>query len=200
MPSRSAETLRFDRWTICCVLCTVFLMVISWIELRRIEGGRLFLAALPWDRAPSDVEVLDAKASATNCIIPAMLSLSMIGTLVWFAAPGVVLQQQKTSKVWRPLMIAFVLAVLADLVTTIWFFHARGIDHEFHPGIRLFGYGFGRTVGPIAGKTVQAAGVIAVCLCWHRARLVLLSVVTLIYSVAAVFNVSQMWWIPPQFD
>jgi hypothetical protein len=86
----------------------------------------------------------------------------------------------------------FQLSVLADLVTTLWFFHDDGIDLALHPGTRLFGYAYGRTIGPLLGKTVQAVGVLGVAHIIGRGGVVLLSTVTCFYVLAAVYNISQM--------
>ena len=189
---RGTKTYSSDRWKLICVASTALLMVVAFCELRRIEHGNLFLAALPWEDAPSEFEALDATASAKTYLVPAILSLGMIGMVVGFAAPSVIRQRRKMSDAWRPLLIIFLLAVFADLATTIWFFHSRGIDHELHPGIRLFGYAYGRTVGPVAGKAIQTVGVIGLSLCLVRPGLILLSVVTFFYFIAAVYNISQM--------
>ena len=85
----------------------------------------------------------------------------------------------------------FGLAVAADLVTTIYFFHVKGIIYELHPGVRLFGYAYGRTVGPILGKAVQALGVLAIAsLLGSRGGWLTLAVGA-IYLVAAIYNVSH---------
>ena len=130
-----------------CVMCTVLLMVVAFFEIQRVEYGNLFVTALPWEDTPSTVETLDAAATARMYLVPALLFLGMIGMVVSFLAPRAIRQRAKLPTAWRPLVILFLLAVTADLATTLWFFHSRGIDHELHPGVRLFGYAYGRTVG-----------------------------------------------------
>ena len=90
------------------------------------------------------------------------------------------------------LTTVFLLSVGADMVTTLWFFHDGGIDLELHPGIRLFGYAYGRSAGPILGKAVQAIGVAGVACVSGRIGSLLLGTVTCLYVFAAVYNISQM--------
>mgnify|MGYP006240355203 CR=1 FL=1 len=49
----------------------------------------------------------------------------------------------------------FFVCALADLLSTLLFFSSGNIDHEFHPGIKLFAYAYGRTVGIVLGKAFQ---------------------------------------------
>ena len=132
---KGTKTYSSDRWKLICVASTALLMVVAFCELRRIEHGNLFLAALPWEDAPSEFEALDATASAKTYLVPAILSLGLIGMVVGFAAPSVIRQRRKMSDAWRPLLIIFLLAVFADLATTIWFFHSRGIDCRTSKGV-----------------------------------------------------------------
>ena len=82
----------------------------------------------------------------------------------------------------------FAAAAIADLATTLAFFHAQGIDLEFHPAIRLFGDAYGRTVGPIAGKMVQAIAIIVLSRFLGRFGPWLLVLATAIYGIAAAYN------------
>ena len=86
-------------------------------------------------------------------------------------------------------MIVFAIAVLADLITTVRFFHSKGIVFELHPGIRLFGYAYGRSVGPVLGKSVQALGLLAVaCLLSPRGANGLLIIASAAGGLAAIHN------------
>ena len=80
----------------------------------------------------------------------------------------------------------------ADLATTLWFFHTRGIQHELHPGIRLFGYAFGRTVGPVLGKALQLLGILAVASVLPRLAFSVLVLATATYAAAVAYNIAQM--------
>jgi len=175
-----------------CVGCTSMLMAIAFSELRRIEDGRLFAFSLPWETSPSNVEVLDAKMSAKYYLAPVLASLAMLGTVVGLAGPRFIRRRTELTRWWSSFAIVFLFSVLADLATTVWFFHASGIDHELNPGIRLFGYAYGRTVGPLLGKAVQAGGVIGISICVPRFGWILLLVATLLYSFGAVYNISRM--------
>ena len=129
--------------------------------------------------------------SALEYLTPAMLFPGIVGTI--FALVGIGrLRAPQPSQMRRVLTGVFLLGVLADLATTVWFFHDGGIDLELHPGIRFFGYAYGRTVGPIAGKAVQTLGVLAIARYSGRLGLVLLTIVTCFYAAAAIYNVSQM--------
>jgi hypothetical protein len=55
-----------------------------------------------------------------------------------------------------------VLATLADLATTMQFMQRQQIDLELHPGLKLLSYALGRTVGPVLGKLLQGAGIVAI--------------------------------------
>lgn len=180
------------RWALACAIGTVALMMLAAAELRRVEEGQLFAFALPWDAAPSEVELADAKMSASTNKLAAVISVALIGFLFAGAALRTVNPSQTNFFNSRLIITLFVLAVMADLATTICFFHTAGIEHELHPGIRLFGYAYGRTTGPIAGKAIQAAGVLAMASIMRRYGSWLLIGAAAIYSIAALYNFAQI--------
>jgi hypothetical protein len=180
------------RWILCCLGLTGIVMLAAAFELQRVEDGRLFALSLPWDADPTFMEIQDAKNSAAEYRIPTVLFLALVGVVVTLNGPKRLAKTIQPSRAWRFLTALFLLSVLADLATTLWFFHDGGIDLELHPGIRLFGYAYGRTIGPLLGKTVQAIGVLGVAHIIGRGGIVLLSTITCLYALAAVYNISQM--------
>jgi hypothetical protein len=171
---------------------TLAAATLAWAELRRVESGALFALRLPGEADPSPEERDDARTSANENRSAAVLVVVAIGAAATFIAtigrhrwaagrfqPG-----------WsRAILIFFVIAVPADLVTTVRFFHSKGIVFELHPGIRLFGYAYGRSVGPILGKTVQALGILAVAgLLSPRGANGLLIIVSVAGGLAAIHN------------
>jgi len=180
------------RWILCCLVLTGIVLLTAVFELQRVGEGRLFALSLPWDADPTLIEIQDAKMSAAEYRFPAVLFLALVGIVVTLNGPKRLAKPTEPSRIWRILIAVFLVSVLADLATTLWFFHDGGIDQELHPGIRLFGYAYGRTIGPLLGKTVQAIGVLGVAHVIGRGGTVLLSTVTCFYVLAAVYNISQM--------
>ena len=84
----------------------------------------------------------------------------------------------------------FVLASLADFLSTIWFFHTGRIDDELHPAIKLFAYAFGPSIGALLGKGLQAFLALWVCSAFPKFGRPLLIVLAVAYSVAAVWNMN----------
>jgi hypothetical protein len=181
----NADSRTFSRWLL---FCTIGLLVTSWLafyELNRIENGRLFLFPLPWDAPPSEIEILDSQHSASQNKYLAIAALVGIGVIV--AATGPVAFQVQQLSSWT--LAIFALAVVADLGTTIRFFHSHGIENELHPGIRLFGYAYGRTVGPILGKSLQTLGVLLIARLFKQHAPSFVRVVAMIYLAAAIYNI-----------
>ena len=192
MISQDRRTFR-AAWVIGCVFCTIVTASIAIFELQRVEHGRLFAVALPGEEPPTAIEVEDARESAAENRYRAVFAILAIGigvTAVGNKSHEAALCRLQFS---RAVLLFFAFAVVADLLTTIHFFHAKGIVFELHPGIRLFGYAYGRTVGPILGKSVQAFGVIAVAsLLGHRGYWLLIAVGT-VYTIAAIYNESAVF-------
>lgn len=180
------------RWIAGTLVLTGAMLFAAWYELRRVEQGQLFAVSFSWDAPASSLEVQDAQATAADYLVPAMGFLTLAGVVVASAGPRRVIPAVAPSRLRRWLTVIFLASVVADLSTTLWFFHDGGVDLELHPGIRLFGYAYGRTTGPVAGKLVQAAGILLVSRLNDRAGLVLLGVVTCFYFSAAAYNASLM--------
>lgn len=177
------------RWICGCIIVSLAGAAIAVLELQRVKDGRLFMFSLPHEAVPSDVEIADAAESAIHNKYPAIAAILGIGLIIAVAGPF------SYSSNWNfashSLLVVFAVAVVADLLTTISFFHTQGIEHELHPAIRLFGYAYGRTIGPILGKTIQALGVVGVATLLGRRGSWLIGVVTVVYSVAAIYNLSK---------
>src|SRR5262245_31527822 len=125
-----------------------------------------------------------------------MLRASLDSCCVWRRDIGLVYDGAElacaTKEHTASVCLCFAASVIADLATTMWFFHTHGIEFELHPGIRLMGYAYGRTIGPFAGKTIQAIGILLVSVLmpeqW-RGKLLLLAAIG--YFAAAVYNLAQ---------
>lgn len=180
------------RWIAGCLVATGVLLILARSELQRVEQTNLFLFAVPWDAPASPVETVDARITARDYAVPAFIFLLLIGLVATFAGSARLAAAPEPTRLRFWLTLAFLLSVLADLATTLWFFHDGGIDLELHPGIRLFGYAYGRTTGPIAGKIVQAVGILLVSRISRRGGVLLLGTVTCVYAAAAIYNASQM--------
>jgi len=142
---------------------------------RRMQSGRLFLFRLPFDRTASELERQDAILQAGTWHLLAILAILMMGGL-WFYwrtaaksprrqnfGKNTLCRSSLFTKNERRLWICrglLIIATLLDLGTTLWFFHEKSIQLEVHPGIRLFGYAFGRTMGPVLAKGVQLFGIL----------------------------------------
>jgi hypothetical protein len=165
----------------------VAVALLAYAELQRVAQGRLFLFAMPWDAGASRVELIDAKRSAETYLPGAILAISAVGLLTVYLSQ-ITRPDAKSNKVSKLLLAMFVVSVAADLASTLWFFHANGIDHEVHPAIRLFGYAYGRTVGPILGKLLQATGLLLLALWLPRYGSSIILAATCLYLAAAVYN------------
>lgn len=179
------------QWWITAAILNGACVLLAHFELERIAAGKLLLLAFPWEAKPSTVEGIDAKLSVSENYAPALIALLIIGMTVMLTWP-IAKKSWQEPRLWtRSVITIFAFAVLADMFSTIWFFHVQGIDFEFHPAIRLFGYAYGRTVGPIAGKLIQAAGILYVAILLKGQGRFLIYVVTAVYLFASIYNVSQ---------
>lgn len=183
---------KFDlKWALACTVATLFITSVAWMELQRVEGGDLFLFAFPGEAQPSAFETTDAHKSAVENQRPAVAALVAIGLIVAVAGPASIGNMSKYKILTLPLLFCFAVSVVADLLTTILFFHQTGIDNELHPAIRLLGYAYGRTTGPVLGKAIQALGVVFVALQLKGYGRLLIGFVTIVYLTAAAYNLWQ---------
>ena len=179
-------------WPVTVALLTTVLVLLAHFELERVAQGELLLFALPWEAKPATVEIVDAKLSVRENQTSAIIALLIMGIAVMLTGP----MAKKSLDERRPMIRSnmakiFVFAVIADMLSTIWFFHVQGIDFEFHPAIRLFGYAYGRTIGPIAGKLIQAGGIIYVAVLLKGRASFLIYLTSAVYLAASIYNVSQ---------
>jgi len=101
-------------------------------ELKRVESGKLFLLALPGERAASEFEVFDARQSAAAYRYPAIGAVLALGIVIGWLGPRV--QSFKLFSYSVAMLAIFGIAVVADMVTTIRFFYASSVADELHPG------------------------------------------------------------------
>ena len=148
------------RWRIACMVVSCTVSAIALSEVNRVERGQLFLLSLPGENAASEVEIVDAHQSAASYKYPAVGAVLAIGIIVAWSGPMAFLSRCRHRSV--PILAIFGVAVVADMLTTVIFFHTRGVFYELHPGVRLFGYAYGRTTGAVLAKLVQFVGVLTI--------------------------------------
>jgi len=181
---------RLQRFVVCFVV-TILVAGFAVFELRRVENGQLFLLAFPNESEPSEVEIADAHDSATENTLPAMGVIVSIGLVFAVSGRSSIPSVRQFSLAHPVILVCFVTSVIGDLLSTMLFFHQTGIENELHPAIRLFGYAYGRTAGPLLGKLIQAMGVLFVAaLLGHHGRWLLL-LVSVLYAAATGYNLSQ---------
>lgn len=153
------------------------------IELNRVARGDLFLLRADFDAVASSLERHDAHVSAVQWRLPAVLTVLCCGALCYFLGRSA---EAKRPASW--LVVLFLLATAFDLFTTLWFFHEDGIDSELHPGVRLLGYAYGRTAGPMLAKLIQVAGILSLAVRLPRIANALLLGTAAVYTLAALYN------------
>ena len=126
------------------------LLLVAWLTLDRVQNEKLFLFALPFDRAPFAVEVSDASAATRIWTIPALAFLAVANVAV--AVSQRVGPIESVRRHWprvcalverHPgLCVLFGVASAADFVSTLMYFHSHRIDDELHPGIKLVTYAY----------------------------------------------------------
>ena len=171
------------------LLAAVTLMAIAAFELHRVRSGELFLFPTTFDSQPSAHELYDAEVSASRWSVPALISIGLCCGLGYFLSARPDAERKRLALRERTaLSVVLLIATACDLFTTLWFFHELGIDVELHPGVRLLGYAYGRTAGPVIAKTVQAAGVLWLAEKLPRGGNLLLVATSLVYVLAAAHN------------
>lgn len=176
-------------------LCAIVLLA-AWKSLDFVQQGRIFLIRLPFDREPSSLEVRHAVATARQWSLPALLFLSITSFAIVLtvqkgpidALHEVVRRLGEFLRMRAALCTPFALACLADLVSTLWYFHRYSLDDELHPGIKLVTFAWGLTVGCLAAKGIQASLVLLVCALIPRIARPVLIATTIAYSAAAAWN------------
>lgn len=157
------------RSTVLFVSLALVTVLVADAELRRLATGQVRVVTCPWDAPATSREFADAKSTAKQFRCPAILSVLVIGCVALIAGrrlQGPVPPSPSWS--WRLALSILCLGTAADLATTLWFFHHGGIDLETHPAIRLFGYAYGRTLGPVLAKSLQCGALWWLSRRWPR--------------------------------
>ena len=82
----------------------------------------------------------------------------------------------------------FAVACIADFVSTLVYFRTHRIDDELHPGIKLFTYAYGLSIGCLIGKAVQVLLSLILCAVYSKIARAILIVLIAAYAAAAVWN------------
>lgn len=93
---------------------------------------------------------------------------------------------------WRRyqwLLIATSITAFADLITTIRFMRADGIEQELHPAIRIVASLVGPLLGAFIGKLAQLAAIVLVTLYARRIAIYVFIAATMLHGWAAWYNV-----------
>jgi hypothetical protein len=189
-----ASTATRNRLNWLAIACLVLLA--AWMSLRRVQQGDLFLFRLPIDRQPLDLEKQDAAAAARTWTIPALsfLAVTAIATLAvartgpFDSARHLRCRLSSLVRTHTIVFALFLLACLADFLSTLWYFHEYSVEDELHPAIKLVTYAWGLSVGCAAAKMIQAALVLLVCTSIPRIARLVLVLTTAGYAVAAAWN------------
>lgn len=166
------------------VLLTLLVAGLAASEVNRVARGELFLWRFHFDASPTIAERHDARESAASYRVAAVCAVLCCSGLL-MGMHRLSMDRERPATLF---VVVFLLATAFDLFTTLWFFHEDGIDSEIHPGVRLLGYAYGRTAGPMLAKLVQAIGIL-----WLASRLpkianVLLAGTAGVYLLAALYN------------
>ncbi|MFC1587738.1 hypothetical protein ACFL54_05455 [Planctomycetota bacterium] len=183
------------------ILFGLVLIGLAFLSIDRVRQGRLFLFGLPWDAAPTFVEVNDAVATADLFIIPALGFLLVMTVIFTINVPLSILSSvqyffkglPKLKEGYRVLLALFLMAAFFDLATTMNFFHFKGVDYECHPGIRLIAYAYGRTAGLIIGKGVQVILGLIISVVYNKLAGFVFLAGAICYFSAAGFNIISFW-------
>lgn len=89
----------------------------------------------------------------------------------------------------RPFLATALIAGLADMSSTIYFMLKDTVHAERHPAIRIVSWAFGPIVGPVLGKMCQFAAIALVTIYLRRWAKHILVAVTLLYALAAWYNI-----------
>lgn len=166
-------------------LVTLLLCVLAVRELDRVAEGRLFLFGFGFESGPSVPELHDARDSAIQWRLPSIAGVVFASVLI----ASLTRTKADRRMLSRPLVFLLLVSAALDLASTVWFFHMDGIDFELHPAVRLFGYAYGRTAGPLMAKSVQAGGVLFIASKLPRFSKPLLIGTSCVYALAGLCNV-----------
>lgn len=174
----------------------VSVLIAAWHSLQRVLQHRLFAWPLPVDPPEFPCEWGDSANAASTWTIPAMLFLGVVAITILVSVrmgpvESIALVFKRLEGLFRahPVTLQFFAAAcVADFASTVHYFHEYGICDEMHPGIKLVTYAWGRTLGCLAAKLIQAGvGLLLCALLPNIARGILL-VATTGYAIAAIWN------------
>jgi hypothetical protein len=173
-------------------LVLVVMQCCAMLLLARLKDGQLFLLAIPGDAPASVMEISEAARSAKQYEWPALIVIGLIWALLAIASDRdhskIKTWRDYQTILWRHRWIAglFLLGALADIATTIAFFHRDGVDQELHPGIRLVSYALGRSIGPVVAKLIQFVGVLIIAGLSRRAAPSVIGAAGMLYLIGAI--------------
>lgn len=91
-------------------------------------------------------------------------------------------------KAYRWLLILYILALLADGISTIRFMLLEGLAEELHPAVNIVSKLFGPILGPLIGVVCKTGAGIIAAVYFRRIGWVILLVVSIISLWAAWYN------------
>lgn len=179
-------------WLIVAMIITS----VACLALNRVHAQQLFLIRLPFDRDPLAAELHDAAHTAQRWKAPALIFLAVTAAAIGARSPSGPARAMHTLRSnLRTLLCAhprlcglFLAACIADFFSTTYYFHVLRVDDEFHPGIKLFTYAFGLSVGCLLGKLVHALLGLIMSALFSKITRPMLIVLLLAYSAATVWN------------
>ena len=89
----------------------------------------------------------------------------------------------------RWFLLAFSVAAMLDLITTMRFMLADGTENELHPAIRFVSWLLGPIAGPLLGKLCQFIAAMGVTIYFRRYAKGILLLAAFLYFWAACYNV-----------
>ena len=182
------------KWECIVVMIGCIVAVIAAVEILRVAHGSLFLFPMPWEDPPQLAEIIDAKTTARVYLLPGLLFLISVAFIVALHGRHVIMHPNQLVKQPLIILVPFLFSASADLLSSLWCFHMVGIDSELHPGIRLFAYAYGRTIGAVAGKSVQVIGILGLAAMVKRIARPTIVIATVLYAGAAIYNCAFALW------
>ena len=99
---------------------------------------------------------------------------------------------QNSRRFWAThkwILSVYILALLADGISTIHFMLAEGVDMELHPVVHIAAHIFGPVLGPLIGFFGKAIAGVIVAIYWRRIAWIILLVASIISFWAAWYNI-----------
>lgn len=173
-------------------------LVMAWHSLQHVLQHRLFAWPLPVDSLEFPCECSDSATAARRWTVPAMMFLGAVAITILIAVrtgpvESICWLRKRLDELFRahPLTLQFFAAAcIADFSSTVHYFHEYGICDEVHPGIKLVTYAWGRTLGCLAAKLIQAAVGLLLCALLPKFARGILLIATTGYAIAAIWNLA----------